>query len=133
MVGGTGPKRTLKIVAKYADWCNLNNSSLEDGQKSLEILRQHCQAVGRNYDEIVKTYACDNFIIGASHTEVERIRDTTFFMKKNVPIEGTPDEIVNNLQPFINLGVTHFQLRFADFPSTKGAELFIKEVLPRYK
>jgi alkanesulfonate monooxygenase SsuD/methylene tetrahydromethanopterin reductase-like flavin-dependent oxidoreductase (luciferase family) len=133
LVGGTGPQRTLKIVAKYADWCNLNNSSLDEGRTSLEVLRQHCQAVGRDYDEIVKSYACDCFVIGATPAEVERIQNASFFTRKNVPIAGTPDEIVARLQPFIDLGVTHFILRFADFPHTDGAELFIKEVLPRFK
>ena len=132
LVGGTGPQRTLKIVAKYADWCNLNNSSLADSQTSLEILRQHCQAVGRDYDEIVKSYAIDCFVLGATQAAVDRIRQASFFTQKNVPIAGTPDEIVTQLQPFIDLGVTHFILRFADFPHTDGAELFIKEVLPRF-
>ena len=132
LVGGTGPRRTLRIVAKYADWCNLNNNSLEDSRASLDILRQHCREVGRNYDEIVKSYACDCFVIGETRADVERIQNAAFFTRTNAPLAGTPDEIVRQLQPFIDLGITHFILRFADFPATQGAELFIKEVLPRY-
>ena len=60
LIGGAGPRRTLRIVAKYANWCNLNNASLETCRASLDILRQHCQAVGRNYAEIVKTYHLNN-------------------------------------------------------------------------
>jgi len=133
LVGGTGPQRTLKVVAKYADWCNLNNLSLDASRASLDILRQHCQAVGRDYDEIVKTYACDSFSIGATQAEVEHILNTSYFTRGNVLISGSPDEVVAKLKPFIDLGVTHFMLRFADFPQMDGAELFIKEVLPRFK
>ena len=45
---------------------------------------------------------------------------------------GTPDGLSAQLQTYIDLGISHFILRFADFPKTAGAELFIKEVLPRF-
>ena len=53
MVGGGGEKKTLRLVAQYADACNLFGGA-EAGHK-LEVLRGHCEAVGRNYDEIEKT------------------------------------------------------------------------------
>ncbi len=132
LIGGTGPQRTLKIVARYADWCNLNNSSLSAGRTSLDILRRHCQTVGRDYEQIVKTYACDSFIIGESRQAVDRILKTSFFSQMNNPIAGTPDEVYAQLRAYCDLGVTLIILRFADFPRTEGAELFIKEVLPRF-
>ena len=59
LIGGFGPKRTLKIVAKYADWCNIYDSDLEFCRGRLEVLRDHCLTVGRDYESIVKTYICD--------------------------------------------------------------------------
>ncbi|MFC7480861.1 hypothetical protein ACFQX7_13700 [Luedemannella flava] len=53
MVGGGGEKRTLRLVAQYADACNLFNAP--DLERKLEVLRGHCEAVGRDYDEIQKT------------------------------------------------------------------------------
>jgi F420-dependent oxidoreductase-like protein len=53
MIGGAGERRTLRLVAQYADACNIVISS-EAAQK-LNVLREHCDAVGRNYDEIEKT------------------------------------------------------------------------------
>jgi alkanesulfonate monooxygenase SsuD/methylene tetrahydromethanopterin reductase-like flavin-dependent oxidoreductase (luciferase family) len=43
---------------------------------------------------------------------------------------GTPAQIVDQLRPFIDLGVDHFQLSFNGFPDTAPVELFIAEVLP---
>ena len=54
LVGGSGEKRTLKIVAKYADACNLFGLA-ETVRKKLDILKTHCRNVNRDYDSILKT------------------------------------------------------------------------------
>jgi F420-dependent oxidoreductase-like protein len=53
MVGGGGEKKTLRLVAQYADSCNLFNTP--DLEHKLDVLKQHCEDVGRDYDEITKT------------------------------------------------------------------------------
>src|SRR6476469_4676201 len=53
MIGGGGEKKTLRLVARYADACNLFPSP--DLARKLDVLRAHCEAEGRDYDEITKT------------------------------------------------------------------------------
>ena len=53
MIGGGGEKKTLRMVAQYADACNLFAGP--DAARKLDVLRQHCEAVGRDYDTIYKT------------------------------------------------------------------------------
>jgi alkanesulfonate monooxygenase len=53
MIGGGGEKKTLRLVATYADACNIS-ASPEAGHK-LDVLRQHCQDVGRDYEQVEKT------------------------------------------------------------------------------
>src|SRR5882757_8384584 len=53
MIGGGGEKKTLRFVAKYAQSCNLFNTP--DLEHKLEVLKQHCETEGRDYDEITKT------------------------------------------------------------------------------
>ena len=53
MIGGGGEKKTLRLVAKYADACNLFPGP--DLARKLDVLRAHCDAEGRDYDEIAKT------------------------------------------------------------------------------
>jgi len=55
LIGGGGEKKTLRLVAKYADACNLFGSSVADVQHKLDVLRGHCDAEGRDYDAIEKT------------------------------------------------------------------------------
>lgn len=54
MIGGGGEKKTLKLVAQYADACNLSAMEGVPTHK-LDVLREHCATVGRDYDEIEKT------------------------------------------------------------------------------
>lgn len=132
LIGGFGPKRTLKIVAKYADWCNIDNSDLEFCQSRLDTLRFHCQTVARDYDAILKTYICDCVAIAPTHEKAEALSKASYFSQFSTML-GTPDEIANQLQSYIDLGFCHLALRFADYPETAGIELFINEVLPRFK
>ena len=55
LIGGGGEKKTLRLVAKYADACNLFGTSVADVKHKLEVLRGHCDAEGRDYDAITKT------------------------------------------------------------------------------
>ena len=69
MIGGAGEKKTLRLVAQYADACNISASS-EAGRK-LDVLRQHCEAVGRDYGQIEKTTM---IIIDPSTTREDVVR-----------------------------------------------------------
>ena len=56
LIGGSGEKKTLRLVARYADACNIFGHLGPDGVKhKLDVLRAHCQTEGRDYDEIEKT------------------------------------------------------------------------------
>ncbi len=53
LIGGGGEKKTLRLVARYADACNLFAGA--DEARKLDVLRRHCEEVGRDYDTIYKT------------------------------------------------------------------------------
>ena len=72
MVGGGGERKTLKLVARYADACNLFGQSAEALQHKLDVLRRHCDAERRNYDEIRKT------VLGA----VDPLKNTDAFLSR---------------------------------------------------
>jgi F420-dependent oxidoreductase-like protein len=55
LIGGTGEKKTLRFVARYAQACNIFEMTLPDIAHKLEVLQEHCAAEGRNYAEIEKT------------------------------------------------------------------------------
>ena len=55
LIGGGGEKKTLRLVAKYANACNISGLDADGATRKLGVLRQHCEDVGRDYDEIEKT------------------------------------------------------------------------------
>ena len=70
LIGGGGEKKTLLLVAKYADACNLFPGP--ELPRKLDVLRRHCETVGRDYDEIQKTVLF-NFDPGAKGERVGEI------------------------------------------------------------
>ena len=55
LIGGSGEKKTLRLVAKYADACNLFGGERDVVAHKLEVLKGHCETEGRDYAEIEKT------------------------------------------------------------------------------
>lgn len=91
LIGGGGERRTLRLVARYADACNLfDQGDLAPVRHKLEVLRRHCDEVGRDYDEIAKTTA------------------------GMVP-EGSPDEFADHLGRLAELGI---DLAIVELPGT---------------
>ncbi|MES2171958.1 MAG: LLM class F420-dependent oxidoreductase [Actinomycetota bacterium] len=65
MIGGSGEKKTLKLVAKYADQTNLFAASPDEVAHKLDVLREHCDAEGRDFSEIENTIIFNGDPFGA--------------------------------------------------------------------
>ena len=68
MLGGAGERKTMRVVAEHADWWNMTMGTPEALQHKLDVLRGHCEAVGRDYDSIRKTLA-PRFYIHKVHSK----------------------------------------------------------------
>ncbi|MCC7365865.1 MAG: LLM class F420-dependent oxidoreductase [Dehalococcoidia bacterium] len=58
LIGGSGERKTLRLVAKYAQACNLVGVDPATAARKFAVLREHCEAVGRDYDSIFKSVLC---------------------------------------------------------------------------
>jgi F420-dependent oxidoreductase-like protein len=61
MIGGNGEKKTLRLVAKYADVCNIIPSSVDEARHKFEVIEQHCAEIGRRPEEIERTVLASFF------------------------------------------------------------------------
>ncbi len=128
MIGGAGEKLTLRVVASHADWCNWT-FNLSEYEQKLEVLKRHCEKVGRNYEAIKKTWlGCMS--IAKNEDEAVRIAKSSPFTRNSYPtITGNPDQVLQRLGEFIDLGVEYFILRMLDFPSTVGIDLIAENIV----
>jgi alkanesulfonate monooxygenase SsuD/methylene tetrahydromethanopterin reductase-like flavin-dependent oxidoreductase (luciferase family) len=134
LVGGGGERKTLRIVAKYADACNLGGG-FENVKRKDEILRRHCEEVGRDESEIERTVGIGTCIIRDDPAEARRVFDATFDHNgaaerwRNQPV-GTPEQVAEKLRPFLGIGFRHL---IAGFPSPydpESMERLVTEVKP---
>ena len=128
LIGGGGEQLTLRAVAKYADWWNIPNGTVENYAHKLDVLRRHCDAVGRDYDDIVKTWSAEALTVAASEGEARRIAEASPYNRN--PIAGTPEQVAEQLHAYVDLGVSYLIVRVLDFPHTDGIEMFAEEVMP---
>jgi len=129
LIGGGGEQLTLRVVARYADWWNISGGTYANYAHKLDVLRQHCAAIGRDYDEILKTWSAEAVVVAETEAEARRIAEASPYNENT--ILGTPDRVARQLQAFVDVGVRHLIVRLLDFPRTDGIELFAREVMPR--
>ncbi len=135
LVGGGGERKTLRIVAQYADACNLGGG-FETVKRKDEILRRHCEEVGRDESEIERTAGVGMCIIRDDADEARRVANEIFAHNGRAEpwknqLVGTVDEVVEKLRPFLGIGFRHL---IAGFPSPYDAESMerlLSEVKPR--
>ncbi len=130
MIGGSGERRTLRLVARHADWWNDLIRPREVLERKLAVLRDHCQAEGRDYAQLRKTLMARVYIDRSHAAALERAGDA--LQSDNPPLAGDPSAVREQLHELAELGIDLCQLIFPRFPETDDLQLFIDEVLPAF-
>ena len=111
-IGGGGEQVTLKLVAKYGNACNLGGPAEQITHK-LEVLKRHCETVGRDYDEIIRSSSTNVFLLqdgenAESATEKARNAIGASFedFQKDFVV-GTADKVVAALQEKTAAGIDY--------------------------
>jgi F420-dependent oxidoreductase-like protein len=135
LIGGAGEQLTLRVVARLADRSNFGGNPEEFAHKC-DVLRRHCDAVGRDYDEIEKTWSPEIFV-RETDDEVRAIGGSTFgepfdsWQAGN--LVGTPEQVIDRIGRYRELGVTSFMPWNRDYPSTDTLQLVAERVLPAFR
>jgi len=133
LIGGGGEQLTLRVVARLADASNFGGK-LDEFQHKTEVLQQHCKDVGRDYDDIQTTMSGEIFI---RETETE-LRAEGSKSLWGLPFDewvegslvGTPEQVVERIQAYIDLGCTGFYPWCSDYPDTETVRLLAEKVVP---
>jgi F420-dependent oxidoreductase-like protein len=135
MIGGDGERQTLKIVAKYADACNIIGSP-ETVRRKLTILRDHCKAVERDYGSIQKT-KLSHVIIDKNKGNIEkRVAEALKKMSEDrlreYVIYGTPEEVQLQVEALRDAGIEYLIVNLEPERELEALELFAGEVARRF-
>jgi F420-dependent oxidoreductase-like protein len=129
LIGGAGEKVTLKLVAQYGDACNINNQDNAELARKLNILREHCQSVGRDYNEITRTV---EYSMAVARTEEEAMRQAQQRgIKPENGLVGTPAMIRQRLREIEEAGAQEAILYLHDAAQLESVRLFAGECINR--
>jgi alkanesulfonate monooxygenase SsuD/methylene tetrahydromethanopterin reductase-like flavin-dependent oxidoreductase (luciferase family) len=129
MVGGTGEKHLLRVVAQHANWWNYVFTDLPAYAHKQRVLMAHCQDVGRNYAEIQQVVVV-RILISETEAELARLKLEPHLRPLEGGFAGTPEQITEALLPIIRQGAHRLSVNFADAPNPQGTLLFAERVLP---
>ncbi len=130
MIGGSGERHVLAAVADHADWWNHIYRDLEEFSHKRRVLRAHCEAGGRDPEEILSVIGTQ-VLIADRESELDRMRahGAVRAVDRN-GLAGTPEQIGEALGAAVDRGAGMVIVGFADSPRPEGTELFAREVLP---
>lgn len=144
LIGGSGERRTLRLVAQYASEWNCPNLTPEAYAHKKSVLEQHCEATGRDPATISRSMMAFGLVGPTSEavdratrlfmemsparqsTSLEEFRDRA---KKRGMIIGQTEEVVERLGQLAELGVQEVQFEHLDFDSDEGPEYLAKQLL----
>jgi alkanesulfonate monooxygenase SsuD/methylene tetrahydromethanopterin reductase-like flavin-dependent oxidoreductase (luciferase family) len=126
---------TLKLVAQYADACNIGHLDPEGLERKFAILKKHCEEVGRNYNSIRRTVL---FNCAIAETDEEAVAKSAPF-SRNIPsgrireqaLVGTPDAIRKRLVEIEQTGAQEIIVFMPDSKDLESVRLFARECIQK--
>jgi F420-dependent oxidoreductase-like protein len=148
LIGGSGEKRTLKLVARYADEWNAVNLGVDAYRAKLAVLEGHCEREKRDIRTIKKSMMAFA-IVGATDADLDASTQTVMRMFGSRPgttpaefregmkarglIVGSTGEVVEQLARLAELGLSEVQFQHFNFASDSVPEYLASEIAPRVK
>jgi len=132
LIGGGGEKVTLRLVAQYADACNIGGD-IPTIKHKLAVLKQHCEQLGRDYASIKRTTLIDDCLIAETEADVlarltPQQRDNLEELRQSWLI-GTPEQIRERLAEYEEAGIQELIVRFVDAARLEPLRLFARECM----
>ena len=129
MVGAFGPKM-LRLTAKYADGWNVSSTSIDRYRRLAQEFERACAEVGRDPATVRRSWG-GGCVCAPTEAQVERLAGKRYIADEDdFNFVGTPKQLVEQMRPFMDLGVDYFMLDCGGFPALTTLEMLVHEVLP---
>jgi alkanesulfonate monooxygenase SsuD/methylene tetrahydromethanopterin reductase-like flavin-dependent oxidoreductase (luciferase family) len=133
MIGGSGERQTLRIVAKYADACNLFGSA-ETVKRKLSILKEHCRNVGRDYESILKTKLGVVLIDEHKESARKRLQQIIKVPEDQVDefaIYGSPEDVLKQKESLEDAGIQYLIVDLDPSKELEALDIFASEIIKK--
>ena len=130
MIGGAGERKTLRVVAKHADWWNDVARPIAELQHKLNVLKKHCDETGRDFQSIRKSISIGTFIDRKYSRALERAASRR--SSDSTVIAGDPVSVREQFAELQELGFDMVMTYFNDFQDLTEMKLFVDEVIPSF-
>jgi alkanesulfonate monooxygenase SsuD/methylene tetrahydromethanopterin reductase-like flavin-dependent oxidoreductase (luciferase family) len=133
MVGAFRPKM-LRLAARHADWWNVSSTGPGAYRRMAAELERACAELGRDPKTIRRTW-CGGCACAPTQAEAAAMAGDRFAPAgdEDFGFVGTPEQIVEQMQPFVELGIDYFMLDCTGFPRLTTLELLVEHVLPAWR
>ncbi|MBA2450627.1 MAG: TIGR03560 family F420-dependent LLM class oxidoreductase [Chloroflexi bacterium] len=129
MIGGSGERVTLRLVAQYAQFCNVSGDPATV-ERLFSILREHCDRLERPYDQITRSIYT-TVILGRDEAEVATKRERlSHFIPTKGALIGTPDQLIDTFGDYARGGCQYVVFRTPDWLDVEPVQLFAERVIP---
>jgi len=128
MVGAFKPKM-ICLTAQYADWWNVSSTGIENYRQMVKQCEQACAEIGRDPETLRRTWG-GGCACAPTEKEAQALAGDRLNEEDDFDFVGTPQQVVEQMRPFIALGVDYFLLDCSGFPKLTTLDMLINEVLP---
>jgi F420-dependent oxidoreductase-like protein len=131
LIGGGGEKVTLKLVAQYGDACNVMGD-LAMIKHKFDVIKQHCEAVGRDYNSIHRTSTTFCALADTDEQALALVPDAIkarFGSAINNTLIGSPETVRQRIAAYEEAGVQELLIRFPDQTNLENIRRFAKEFI----
>jgi F420-dependent oxidoreductase-like protein len=135
-VGGGGERVTLKLVAKYADACNVGGNDPAVAKHKFGVLKEHCERVGRDYGSIIKSVHTFMVLQNPGESFEDAIKDHPHLTLQAAQstVYGQPNEIIDKLGALIDVGVEYFIFYIRNRPADLDTlRMLAQDIMPALK
>lgn len=131
MVGAFRPKM-LRLTARYADWWNVSSTGIEGYRRIVREFERACMEAGRDPAQVRRSWGggCVCAPTRQAAAMIAGDRYNAESLDDDFDFVGTPEQVIEQMRPFVDMGVDTFMLDCGGFPDVTTLELLVTEVLP---
>lgn len=129
LIVGGGGKKTMMLAARFADWWNIPDANFDVYKERVEILKQHCETIGRDPDSIRLTWF-GRMAVHHSQADAEALSNGKWTPAR--AFVGSPQQVVDQIGAFMEIGVDYFMVEPLGITDPEIRKMTFEDVIAKF-